>query len=95
MKLTDSLLGKGYTVWMDDYYNSSELAHFLKRHNTGCTGTLRLNRKDVPHEVKTKTLKKGDKVYQHLGPVTVLKWSDKKTVSMIIFTIFQSTQLIL
>jgi hypothetical protein len=33
--------------------------------------------------VKTKKLKKGETVCQHSGPVTVLKWCDKKIVSMI------------
>jgi hypothetical protein len=68
MKLTEPLLGKGYTVWTDNYYNSPELAHFLKRHNTDCLGTLRLNRKNAPQEVKTKKLKKGETVCQHSGP---------------------------
>jgi hypothetical protein len=83
MKQIEPILGKGYTVWMDNYYKSTELAHFLKRHTTDCVGTLRLNRTNVPQEVKTKKLKKGETVRQHSGPVTVLKWSDKKTVSMI------------
>jgi hypothetical protein len=42
MKLIEPLLGKGYTVWMNNYYNSPELAHFMKRHSTDCVGTLRL-----------------------------------------------------
>jgi hypothetical protein len=29
IKLIEPLLGKGYTVWIDNYYNSPELAHFL------------------------------------------------------------------
>jgi hypothetical protein len=59
MKLIEPLLSKGFTVWMDNYYNSPDLAHFLKRHNTDCIGTLRLNRKNIPQEVKTKSSRMG------------------------------------
>jgi hypothetical protein len=30
VKLTENLLGHGHTVWMDNFYNSPELAQFLK-----------------------------------------------------------------
>jgi hypothetical protein len=45
MQITSSLLGKGYTVCLDNYNNSPALAVFLKRCTTVCIGTLRLNRK--------------------------------------------------
>jgi len=50
---------------------------------TDCVGTLHLSRKDVPLRVKEKKLKKGELVAQHSGPVYVLKWKDKKDVTMI------------
>ena len=50
---------------------------------TDCVGNLRLNRKDVPQTVKEKKLKKGELLAQHSGPVSVLKWKDKKEVTMI------------
>ena len=49
---------------------------------TDCVGTLRLSRKDVPQRVKEKNLKKGELVAQHSGPVSVLKWKDKKDVTI-------------
>jgi hypothetical protein len=51
--------------------------------NTHCVGTVRLNRKDVPEIVKEKKLKKGELIAQHSGQLSVLKWSDKKEVTMI------------
>jgi hypothetical protein len=30
VKLSDHLLGHGHTVWMDNFYNSPELAQFMK-----------------------------------------------------------------
>ena len=50
---------------------------------TDCVGTLRLSRKDVPQRVKEKKLNKGEMVAQHSGPLSVLKWKDKKEVTMI------------
>ncbi|XP_015111779.1 piggyBac transposable element-derived protein 4-like [Diachasma alloeum] len=83
LKLMEPLLGQGYTLWMDNFYNSPALAFFLKSHEIDCVGTLRLNRKNVPVVVKEKKIKKGEIVAQHCDAVTVMRWSDKKMVSMI------------
>ena len=79
----EPLLKKGHTLWMDNFYNSSSLAQRLKSLKTDCVGTLRLSRKNVPQKVKDKKLKKGELVAQHSGPVSVLKWKDKREVTMI------------
>ena len=50
---------------------------------TDCGGTLKLNRENVPKEVKDKKLEKGEITARHLGPVTVLKWRDKRNVTMV------------
>jgi hypothetical protein len=63
---------------MDSFYNAPALAQKLKSLKTDCVGKLRLNRKDVPKMVKDKKLKKGELIAQHSGPVSVLKWCDKK-----------------
>ena len=68
---------------MDNLYDSPALAQTLKSLKTDCVGTLRLSRKDIPQTVKDKKLKKGELVAQHSGPVSVLKWKDKKDVTMI------------
>ena len=65
-------------------FNSPELARKLKiEHSTDCVGTLKLNRKNIPEEVKDKKLEKGEVIARHLGPVTVLKWRDKRNVTMV------------
>ena len=48
-----------------------------------CVGTLKRNRKNVPKEVKDKKLEKGEIMARHSGPVTVLKWRDKRNVTMV------------
>ena len=39
--------------------------------------------KDFPEEVKDKKLEKGEIIARHSGPVTVLKWHDKRYVTMV------------
>jgi hypothetical protein len=34
VKLIETLLNKRHTIWMDNYYNSPDLAAFLKKHGT-------------------------------------------------------------
>jgi hypothetical protein len=69
---------------MDIFYNSPELPRQLKiEHSTDCVGTFKLNRKNVPKEVTDKKVKKGEIIARHSGPVTVLKWCDKRSVTMV------------
>ena len=59
LELLEPLFGRGHTLWLD-FFNSPELARKLKiEHSTDCVGTLKLNRMDVPKEVKDKKLGKG------------------------------------
>jgi hypothetical protein len=66
---------------MDNFYNSPALAKTLKSMGTDCVGTLKLNRKNVPKKVKETKLKKGELIGQHDGPVSVIKWHDRKIVT--------------
>jgi len=83
LSLVEPLLEKGRTLWMDSFYNSPALAQRLRSSKTDCVGTRRLSRKDIPQRVKEKKLKKGELVAQRSGPVSVLKWKDKKEMTMI------------
>jgi hypothetical protein len=83
LSLVEPLLKKGHTLWMDNFYDSPARAQRLKSLNTDCVGTLHLNRKGVPKTVREKKLKKGEMVAQHSSPVSVLKWRDRKDVTMI------------
>ncbi|KAL4125798.1 hypothetical protein QTP88_010038 [Uroleucon formosanum] len=40
-KILEGKLGVGHTIYMDNYYNSVELAQYLLNNKTYCTGTLR------------------------------------------------------
>ena len=62
---------------VEPFYNSPALAQRVKILKTDCVGTLHLSRKDIPQRVKEKKLKKE-------GLVSILKWKDKKEVTMIL-----------
>jgi len=84
LELLEPLLGRGHTLWIDNFFSSPELARKLQiEHSTDCVGTLKLNRRNVPKEVKDKKLEKGETIATNSGPVTVLKWHDKINETMV------------
>lgn len=80
LKLLDGYLGVGHSVFMDNYYNSFELAKSLADKQTHCTGTMRSNRKTFPKEVRDKKLKKGETLASYSNGVMMGKWKDKRDV---------------
>lgn len=62
-------LGVGHSVYMDNYYNRVELAQYLLKNNTYCTGTLRANRKNNLQVLKK--LKKGEIIQMFTQKVLV------------------------
>lgn len=83
MSLLEPILDKGHTVWMDNWYNSPDLSVLLKSRKTDTCGTLKLKRKNVPQEVKSTKLNKGEIVANSSKNVMVLKWRDKRVVTLI------------
>uniref|UniRef100_A0A0K0E1W0 PiggyBac transposable element-derived protein 4 n=1 Tax=Strongyloides stercoralis TaxID=6248 RepID=A0A0K0E1W0_STRER len=83
MTLIEPFLGKGYCVIADNFYLSPELADVLIQHNTDVYGTLRPNRRDLPENFNKITLKKGEIAAFQRGKITVLRWRDKKYVSLL------------
>jgi hypothetical protein len=83
LSLVEPLLKKGCTLWIINFYNWLALAQRLKSLNTDCVGILCLHRKDVPKTIRDKKLKKGQLIAQHSSPVSILKWNDKKEVTLI------------
>ena len=83
LTLMRPLLHKGYCVTLDNYYSSPILTDKLVECNTDTYGTINLNRKEVPNDVKSRKLKKGDTVAFRRGKALILKWKDKKNVTLI------------
>jgi len=60
----NNYLNKGFSLYMDNYYNSVTLSNTLLELKTHTTGTLRKNRKGNPKFVIDNKLKKGQHVWR-------------------------------
>lgn len=86
LKLMQGFLRKGFTLFMDNFYNSIKLSRFLKRHKTDVVGTLNRRRTDTPHDIKTlndRRMARGEVVSRHCGDVSVVAWKDVKLVTTV------------
>lgn len=84
LNLMEGRLDSGHAVFMDNYYNSYDLSQKLLNRNTYCTGTLRTDRKNIPEEVKSQKLNKGDTIYKcSEDGILVGKWRDKREIAYI------------
>lgn len=83
LALSDTLLNKGHCLFLDNFYTSLYLSEKLVRQKTDCIGTLRLNRKGTPENIKNKKLDKGESIAMFRRKQMIMKWKDKKDVTMI------------
>ena len=73
--LLDRLQGHGYTLYMDNFYNSIALCESLLGAQTNVCGTLRKNKGEPKIITVTKTdLGVGGKVVRHNEMVMVVAW---------------------
>ena len=78
------LLSKGYRMYVDNYYNSPELADELDSFDTYICRTLRLSRKQVPESLKLKTkLDPGEVIFRKRDNILIVKYHDKQDVTML------------
>ncbi|XP_050504786.1 piggyBac transposable element-derived protein 4-like [Diabrotica virgifera virgifera] len=80
LHLLEGKLNVGHCVYMDNFYNSFDLAKNLLEFSTYCTGTLRIDRKNNPAEVRQEKLAKGATIARCRKGVLVGKWKDKRDV---------------
>ena len=78
--LCNPLFDKGYCLYTDSSYTSPTLADILVERQTDYVGTLDINCKGVPQQVKEKKLKKGEIITAFKKKTMILKWKDKKEV---------------
>lgn len=81
--LLKDFLNKGQSVYMDNYYNSCELAQELLDKDTYYTGTLRYDRKGAPKDVVKATLKREETKAKYCNGIMVGKWRDQRDVTYI------------
>ena len=60
MTLMKPLLNKGYCLTVENYYTSPQIVNILVKNHTDMYGTVRLNRKNLPVEIKREKLKTGE-----------------------------------
>ena len=80
MSLLTDFIGKGYTVYVDNYCNFVRGTQQLSSDKTYICGTLRSDRKGNPKEVTKKKLQKGEMIWRRAGTVSVCKWKDRRDV---------------
>ncbi|GFR69946.1 PiggyBac transposable element-derived protein 4 [Elysia marginata] len=81
MHLMLPLLGKGYRLFIDNWYTSADLLETLHSHQTSCCGTLRANRS--PLCLRQVRVEKGDTESCTSGVILAQKFVDKRDVYMI------------
>lgn len=78
LHLMGEKLNNGHSLYMDNFYNSFDLAIKLIEQNTYCTGTLRSERKNTSIDVKQAKLKKGKTIARYSQDVVIGKWKDER-----------------
>jgi len=81
--LCPEIIGKGYVVFMDQWFSSPMLFQELQHHGFGACGTVDLRRKETPKELQATTMKKGDVLCCTSGIYSAIKWQDKKDVAVL------------
>ncbi|CAG5035482.1 unnamed protein product [Parnassius apollo] len=80
----EDLLGKDYSVFVDNWYTSLDLAEKLIDNETHLIGTLRKNIKYLPKYVMEAQSKPGEfAAKENSKGITVMKWRDKREVCLL------------
>ena len=82
--LTRGVEGFGHKLYMDNFFSSPDIYDDLARKKIFCCGMVRLHRKGMPKDLKTKTLrmKRGDIRVRTRGDLMAVVWKDKKDVCL-------------
>ena len=83
LTLISPLANMGYDLYTDRFYTSPQLATELLRVGTTLTGTVMVNKKNMPAATKSSGRKprKGDVSTYQRGPIVVMQWTDKRTLT--------------
>ena len=79
--LFKSFLGKGYHLYIDNWYSSVPLLSYLLQQQTICTSTARSTR--VPKILKARKVAKGSTSSDVSGKLLAQKYEDKNKVYML------------
>ena len=83
MALVEKLRERGHHIYTDNFYSSPALFAELREEGFGACGTVRVNRRGLPAEMKA-SLSRGDVCSVAIDECMVaLKWVDKRQVPML------------
>ena len=77
------LLGKGYHLYVDNFYTSLPLFRNLYRRDTPACGTVRINRKGFPQKLLNQKLRRGETTSLRNQELLAVKWRDRRDVHML------------
>ncbi|KAL6417911.1 hypothetical protein ACFW04_014253 [Cataglyphis niger] len=81
LQLLKTYLGKGHTLYVDNFYSSPALFSLLFANRTNACGTVTKRRQGMP-KIENK-LERGELSFRSSENLLVLKWMDKREVYMI------------
>ncbi|XP_012246014.1 piggyBac transposable element-derived protein 4-like [Bombus impatiens] len=84
IELVDKLLNEGRTLFVDNLYTRYQLAIKFVNFSTHVVGTVRHNKKYMPHSVMPYPLKKGEMIAREdKNGIVILKWRDVRNVRIL------------
>ena len=86
-------LGTGHHIFADRYYTTHSLVRYLTANKTYYTGTLMLNRKNFPPEIKNSKIKHLEsKYYRSDAGILLCEWKDKKAKKPVVIVSTHATK---
>lgn len=82
-ELSTLILNQGYTLYLDNWYSSPNIFEYLLANETNAIGTVRNDRKNMPKDLSSLKLKKGEVASRSSRGILALKWSDRKDVYLL------------
>lgn len=84
-ELTRKVEGRGHKLYVNSFFSSPALFDDLTKKGINCCGTVKPNRRGMPHDLKSKKmeLKCGDMKVRTRGDLTTILWRDRKDVHML------------
>ena len=81
LELLEQYLGRGHTLFIDNWYTSPLLAEELLKYDTGICGTVKRNRKHMP--TLDQTLQTKEVIFFQDKNVLLTTWQDKREVNVL------------
>ncbi|XP_062606783.1 piggyBac transposable element-derived protein 4-like [Saccostrea cucullata] len=83
-KLSRDITGKNHHLYFDNYFTSVKLMEDLLEENIYACGTVRMNRRGFPDDLKGRLrLQRGQSQTRQKGNLTASVWQDKKPVAFL------------